>query len=159
MATPNLLGPALSAVLSAAYAGLDPKPARSHLQAGLPAWDCCENGILWVRVIDIAPHVGNAAPSNPCGILAWNLTLGIGVVRCAASLDEAGNPPQPGELTSEALQQTEDITALQRVLQCDLADVRGLRKVTIQRWTPTGPEGGCVGGEWRVTAMLDSCGC
>ena len=34
---------------------------------------------------------------------------------------------------------------------------KALPKVIVGSWTPRGPEGGCVGGEWTLYAALDPC--
>lgn len=160
MAT-DLLGPVLSTALACADAALIPQVGRAALYPGSSvAWDDCCEGQVWVRLISLTPS-GNPANSRnqltPCGVLMWTATIGVGVLRCAATLDDAGNAPSPALLNADTLQMTQDMINIAEALQCCLAPQLG--KLSMTRWDPLGPNGGCVGGEWVATLLIDNCRC
>lgn len=116
--------------------------------------DCCE-GQLWVRVIETTPHTGRTSSGTSgrsgqaqwarCGINYWVSSIGMGIVRCAATVDSRGNAPTPEAMTADTALQNFDAEILAGVLAC-------YPNVSLTRWNPSGPQGGCVGGEW--TAQL-----
>jgi hypothetical protein len=91
--------------------------------------------------------------------LLWRGIVAVGVVRCASTVDDRGNPPSPESLTLEAAQMSQDRADLERVIRCDWGNVPGAMRVNFLRWTPFGPRGGCVGGEWQVRLLYDVCAC
>lgn len=134
--------------------GLVGAPGRQSVYSGPDApWDdCCgHGGQLWVRVNTAQPvdplPVWDTTPTK-CG-KTMGVELGLGIVRCARTIDEHGNPPRPIDLTAEAYQVTEDMGALARAVLCCLPG----RKI-LGRWTPYNL-GGCVGGEWSVWVHAD----
>lgn len=155
------LGPRMREVLRAAREHVSPAPGRVLLAAGAEvAWDDCCRGQLWVRVVNLAPLVANrqgspglVAGSPGCGVLRWHATLGVGIVRCAAVVDDRGNAPSALTLTREAEQMTADASALSHGLLCSGLITR------VVGWSPLGPLGGCVGGEWQIVTSVDLCPC
>lgn len=123
-------------------------PARVLMMPGADVVhdDCCD-GQLWVRITDITAHTASAGVSanqtqwGPCGINYWVASIGLGIVRCAATLDSRGNAPAPEDMTADTVLQNLDA----HILAGALAETKNARLV---RWTPSGPRGGCVGGEW-----------
>lgn len=121
------------------------------------AWDnCCEdNGVggqLWVRCISVSPGWPKNDTEQKCGVRLATATLGVGVVRCAHTLDDQGNPPTGEEMTSDAVKLMEDMEDM----------FSGI--VTNYEWhhnvgmyTPVGPDGGCAGGEWTVAVRIQPC--
>lgn len=167
---PDLLGPIMSDLLECADKALQEhgRPARLvHLAPGQQvAWDnCCDGqGQLWVRVISAHPSVGPNAPfpavdaQQSCGVSALAAVLGVGVMRCAHTIDDRGDPPSASEMTADTLDTTRDMSILLRAVQCCfLPDRRPTPKVG--QWTPQGVMGGCVGGEWQVTVPVGVCDC
>ena len=155
------IGPLLAATLACADAALDPQVGRASLYPGAEiAYDDCCDGQVWVRLISLTP-AGNPTATrttaNPCGVLMWAATIGIGALRCAATLDDQGNAPTPAQLTADTHQMTADAAALSQAIQCCLTPQ--VNRATILRWDPLGPSGGCVGGEWTVTVLTDNCPC
>ena len=154
--------PALSALLSSAYDHLPHKPARTLLApGGEVAWDDCCEGQLWVRVTSVSqayitPRGGGAAASQ-CQPVRWDLSLAVGILRCAAVLDDDGNAPTPRAITADAAEMVEDMGSLADAVICH--DSTDLERVTLGSWTPLGPQGGCHGGEWAVTATVLVCAC
>lgn len=117
-------------------------PDRVFVNPGGPApWDnCCDlGGQLWVRVISSAPSGDN---TGPCPYLVTR--VGLGVVRCAHSVDDRGRPPTVEQVTADASTMVCDMSALFSAL-CGCDD--GWR---VESWSPLGAQGGCVGGEWTL---------
>lgn len=139
--------------------GLANLPGRSFVTAGDVAWDDCCDGQLWVRLIHQIP-AGTTTQSRPvrtnCGVSLWKTTIGVGIVRCAATVDDQGQAPAAGELTADAMGVCQDMLDLDVAIRCCMAD---LAPLTMVRWDALGPQGGCVGGEWTVTVVRDLCGC
>jgi hypothetical protein len=156
----EVIGPKLAELLSCAEAALDPPVGRVYLAPGSQvAWDDCCNGQLWVRLISLEsliPAKLGATSVDPCG-LVWTATVGIGVLRCSASMDERGQLASAATFTSEAVQMLADEAALCQAIYC--CDVLPMNKFDVHRWDPLGPEGGCVGGEWTMTMQVNNYGC
>lgn len=160
----NLIGDLLGEMLDVAKCSLDPAPGRAALYSGAQvAYDDCCDGQVWVRLISLEPHTGDPRTSRamgPCGVIAWRASIGVGVLRCAAKMADNGDPPPPGVLTAETLQMTRDMSALSEAVTCTIPrTIQGLMKMQVTRWDPLGPEGGCVGGEWTVQALVNTCQC
>lgn len=129
--------------------------------------DCCQ-GTAWVRVarVDaVTAEVAGAAPAIPrdwgggsCGPLLATVVLGIGVMRCASGMDEAGVPPTCEELTFETQRMTSDIDAIYAAALCCQSDVEVYSAAPISL-TPAGPAGGCVGAELLASYIMDLCPC
>lgn len=158
----------LGAALDAAAAALHPAVGRAFIAPGAEvAWDDCCGGQVWSRIVELVPAqayanqaasggFGGAVP-QPCGVIMWQLTFAVGVLRCASTLDDTGVPPSPAVLTREANQITQDAADLAEAMQCVLApQTERLRMI---RWDALGPQGGCAGGEWQVAVILPACGC
>ena len=160
----DLIGPLLGRVLDEAYSVLDPKPSRKALYSGSQvAWDDCCEGQVWVRLVAMEPVTGDPRQNRamgPCGVLMWRATIGVGILRCAAVLNDDGSAPSPTVLTAETLTMTSDMSALAQAISCSIpTNIKGLMKMQVIRWDPLGPDGGCVGGEWTVQALVNTCKC
>lgn len=156
----DLVGPTLTAILVEIGAALDPPVGRLALYPGLEvAWDDCVCGQAWVRLVNLLPSgtAPRTASGQPCGVLMWTATLGVGALRCAATVDDNGDAPAPIDLISDTLQMTADVAALKQALECDVKPY--VEQLTFLRWDPLGPQGGCVGGEWQVQVKIGNCGC
>lgn len=124
------------------------------------AWDnCCEGdggvgGQLWVRLISVHP----AAPfpridnEQKCGVTFLAATLGVGVVRCAHTLDDQGNPPTADQMTGDTNRLIDDMDDIMSGIQTNYDWHNKLGT-----YTSVGPDGGCAGGEWTVTVRLQPC--
>jgi len=137
---------------------LDPPVQRVALYPGAQvAWDDCCGGQAWLRVVEIIPSGGDRRLRTACGPPLWQVTLGIGVLRCAAVVSDYGEAPSPEALTADTLQMLTDMSALQQAFECQIAPA--VLSADHLRWVPLGPSGGCVGGEWLVTVRFDNCPC
>lgn len=153
MAIKHQLRPILARLLHAAEDALTTKPGRVLVMPGAEVVhdDCCD-GQLWTRVIQIEPVTLRNIQTR-CGIVAFQATIGVGIVRCAATIDDNGNAPSEAEMTADAFQVSDDAEEIGNALSCS-KDIQALLL-----WTPSGPLGGCVGGEWQVSARFDICAC
>jgi hypothetical protein len=153
--TPDLFYPVGQRYLDSALEYLTPVPSfQIVLQPGEEvAWDECCDGMLYVKVINVTPVQGNTkANGMPCGILAWSVQFGIGVLRCVATIDDRGNPPGAVKINADGAQFSKDMSNL-------LASVVCLGEATINEAVPLGPQGTCAGSEVRFTLRLPVCGC
>lgn len=161
---PDVLGPAMQGFLDCVTAALDADGrgvGHSHLVPGdnVPDdWCDCE-GLAYVRVITQVPN-GQQPNCPPISITA---TLGVGIIRCAAVLDEQGNPPPDSVLNDEALAMSQDAATIYGALVCcspSLVEAKLINRApTIGPWVPQGPLGGCARGEWSIGVNLDVCAC
>lgn len=131
--------------LAAAQQHLTDSVGRVVLSPGEePAWDDCCQGQLYVRLRQVQPR--NSEPG--CFATAWTYRLAIGVVRCAATVNNQGEPPSARQVTNDAEEMLRDMNQLQQTL----LDVGHTSQV--EEWQPLGPSGGCHGGEWLFTSIL-----
>lgn len=153
--------PALSALLSTAYDHLAVKPGRTILAPGAQvAWDDCCDGQMWVRVVSVTPAYQTSRSGNvasACAPVRWDVVLGLGILRCAAVLDDDGNAPTAKAISADAATMVSDMGALADAVICH--EHLDLERVVLGAWSPQGPQGGCHGGEWSVTARVLVCGC
>ena len=150
----------LNDYLTRAEAALIPTPSRIEITPGRdPAWDdCCSgSGQLYLRVIEMTPISINtgtgrrSAAGVQCDISAWVFRLAIGVIRCAHTVNDDGEPPTSTEVTADAAQMLADANAILTVLE------NHEHTRDISRWLPQGPQGGCHGGEWEFDVRMDAC--
>lgn len=136
--------------------------------AGPPPWDnCCAKGTgegqAWVQVERVYPtdsFPDEAAAPLPCGPMEYAAILNVGVLRCAKTVDDKGNPPTAAEMTAEAVKNSHDRDTVLRAIMCDfLPDAYDAGEWTYPAWIPLGPDGGCVGGLWRFTVAAPACPC
>ena len=105
------------------------------------AWDTDCQGMLWVRIAEIT----DPPEARKGCFIGRDVTYGLGVLRCVATVDNQGRPPSPTEMTRDALVlQTDRLD-----LECFLAEhTRAWGMV----WTPDGPEGGAAVGAQELVA-------
>lgn len=142
-----------------AGAAVSPRPGRVvQIAPGRAvAWDDCCSGQVWARLVALQPAAAQPARRpglEPCAVPTFILTVELGIVRCAATVDDRGNAPSPRQITADGQQGINDMAALLGVLRC----TPGLR--SLERWNPDGPDGGCHGGYWTATLEVHNClGC
>jgi hypothetical protein len=153
----DYLGPILTEYVDQAVAALIPTPGRIvHVAPGAEvAWDDCCDGQVWSRVIQVLTHTTNSrsAAGPPCGVDYWIATIGLGVIRCAHSLNEDGSAPTALEVEGDGFDMLADMANLQEVVLCNP------NTWNVVQWLPLGPNGGCHGGEWTFTVQVPTCGC
>ena len=148
----------LRALLACVEPKISPVVGRSLIMPGVATvWDDCCDGQLWVQ----APRVEVASTTDAaqkCGVLMWDVTVLVGVVRCATVVDDRGGAPSVSVMTAEAEQILADADAIRKAVAC-CAIPAGM-KVRFVRWTGLGPEGGCAGGAWELSVrLLNDCDC
>lgn len=108
-------------------------------------------GQAWVRVVRVFPSNTfpqiEQSPRRSCGAdLA--VELEIGVLRCAPMPTDSGRvPPSMSAQWDATRLQMADMASMQRAVQCCYRDSD---LVMLGNYTPTGPQGGIVGGTWQV---------
>lgn len=166
----DFVGPTMEALLACSEAALEDagRPvSRSSLVPGRDvAWDnCCGDGNtggqLYVRAVTGFPSgpfpQHNTSTKCDAPFRAWQLA--VGVIRCTPTIDDQGNPPSAAALTANTLGVMEDAHALETAIKCCLREAPRVQGVILVAWTPQGPQGGCVGGEWTVWVNLPACAC
>lgn len=166
------LEPLLSSILSAASSALNDAgvPATLvHLSPGnLPAWDecCAGGGQMWLRLKDAYPTAGPGtgfpgmdAAQRGCKIHMLALSLGLGVMRCAHTIDDRGRFPTAAQMSADAAKTYTDLGLMLDAITCVVPTLPGASTVKVDRWTPQGVQGGCVGGEWGFFVGFDPCLC
>lgn len=121
------------------------------------AWDnCCEEdgagGQLWVRCVAVYPGWPKIDNDQKCGIRLATAVLGVGVLRCAHTLDDQGNPPTAAEMTGDATRIMED---MEDMLSGVMENFEWHHSVG--QYQTVGPDGGCAGGEWTVNVRVQPC--
>lgn len=144
---------------------ISPPPCRVVLSPGLDvAWDECgaggcadivggPDGQLWANITTMAatPDSGN------CERIIW--TADVGIVRCAATVQDDGSAPSVSAVEHDAWQQAADADHIRYAIRCCPDRPETIRDVELVTWTSLGPSGGCVGGAWTIRGILDDCEC
>lgn len=146
----------LDQYLAIAVGALDPKPGKTFIQpGGEVAWDQCDcNGQAWARLVTAVPVLGQTlARGMPCGILAWDLQLAVGVLRCVHTVTDRGTFPTGAQITDDGHQFGEDAANLLQAVLCapHTRQIIGL--------SPLGPLGGCAGSEVLFVVRVAACAC
>lgn len=152
------LTPILLNIVSTAEEGLSTLPAYSVLVPGVQsAWDDCCAGQLALRVREIVEKPVVRGAACPAG---WSITCGLELVRCVATVNDQGEAPNSGQITADGSAAMLDMQELHQALRCTIPKIAGISNLTIERWRPVGPQGGCAGGEWTFNFLWTGwCGC
>lgn len=140
-------------VLAVVQSELTVQPGRAVLAPGVNvAWDDCCEGQLAVRVVNTVPQFQrNARQGCPVGFL---VTLGVSLVRCVSTVNDQGQPPSPWEMDHDGETLMRDMGQIAKALQCFKPE--NALSSYLGEWAPAGPLGGCAGGEWMYTVLLDT---
>lgn len=115
--------------------------------------DCCD-GTLWVRVDNIQPGWPEPEPAPfPCH-RGWTATIEVGIVRCAATVDDQGESPSAEAVTADAYQQNIDRGLLSEAIACCWSTTA----YAVESWVPL-DGGGCIGGVWTIRVRTTDCPC
>lgn len=159
---PTSLQAAAEWLLDCACAALEDSPCGCPdwlaVVAGTPSFDaCCDTGQLYVVATSLFP-AGESFPfpaDGPvrCGAGLTSLFT-VGIVRCAPTMNDRGDPPTCAVQAESAAQVYSDGMAVMTGLLCCLYEARQTLTgmVTAQRYV--GPSGGCVGSETTVALSL-----
>lgn len=140
-------------------------PGRVVLAPGTTAaWDDCCEGQLYLRVPEVFPSAtfpqfdtAQKGVSLSCAIKMLNVRIGLGVIRCAATVKDDGNAPTAAEVSADGTMMLDDMATLLEVITCKLQGIKGIETVKLDRWIPQGVQGGCHGGEWGVHLAIYPC--
>lgn len=125
--------------------------------------ECCE-GLAWVRPVLFVPSSGrfplqDEEPPVPA-VASWAITLELGAVRCAPTLNETAIPTvnQWNDVVQAVM---DDAAAFRRAICCfiDADPINRKRAVLPTQWQPVDVAGGCVGGTLQVIVRGPACDC
>jgi hypothetical protein len=134
---------------------------------GPPPWDaCCDcgtgDGQAWVQIAQVSPTDNfplaqtGAMRCPPSGQL---VVVNVGVLRCAATVDDQGRPPSAARMTADAAKVQRDRAIVSEAIRCCYLADADPGTYVIGAWTPLGPQGGCVGGSTSLTLAASACRC
>lgn len=158
----------LLACLETVLSKYDAEACRTFIAPGNPpAWDvCCDcgdgEGQAYVQIASVAPTDNFPATQTgamrcpPSGFAAQFV---VGIIRCAAVVDDQGRPPSSARLTADAVKVHRDRAIVQEVMRCCYLDDADPGSYVIGTWTPLGPQGGCVGGSTPILVAVPACRC
>lgn len=136
----------MTELVGAVYDHLSVKPGRTIVAPGASvAWDDCCAGQLWARVVSVTPVYQGSRSSAAC-VIAHDLTIGVGIVRCVAVVDDRGRAPSATQISADGNSGLRDMREIADALHGH-QPVDAL-SAQLGVWTPSGPDGGCAGGEW-----------
>jgi hypothetical protein len=121
------------------------------------AWDTCgestcagKDGQLWALPLSMT-----VTDEGPCERITFDAEIGI--IRCAAPPGADGEPPSEEAVLADAELQAADADSIRYVIDCCEGRSERLRGIVLTSWRALGPTGGCVGGQWNVRGVLDTC--
>lgn len=134
---------------------------------GPPAWDvCCDchegEGQAWVqvdRVYATDNFPAEQTGANRCRPAEFAAVIRMGVLRCAATVDDQAEIPSADRLIADAWKVQRDRVAMYDALTCCFLDDADPGTYVVGPWTPLGPAGGCVGGTIEFTLQFPNCAC
>lgn len=158
------LGQILEALTTPEASGgcpLDLQPCRVSLYpGGAVAFDSCESGEcgdgsegqLWANLQPFTV-VGD----RTCRTIRF--TAEIGITRCAPKPTDSQPIPSVDDVAAAAWQQGIDADQiLNALICCEFGDPNsGRDKLEVTGWRPIDEQGGCVGGIWSVSGVLEVC--
>lgn len=135
-----------SGLESVAFAGLMPGNQTIHEWCG----EDCGGGQLTVRLITEFPTSSFPDQNGEAWTSQMTLayTLEVEIMRCMP-IPEDGQPLSMEHQLSAARAQLADMAAMRRAI-CACFQSRE-KAFALGQYTPVGPQGGCVGGNWTVT--------
>lgn len=154
----TLIWPALQA-LSACLCeeleskGLLPGECFCGVLPGEVAAQDYDQGQAWVRLVDAYPYTNfpnrDTTFSNCGKPLAFDVE--VGVTHCYPTLDSGGRAASQEQKFEAARLQLATMAAMRRAILCCTDDLI----VVLGSYTPIGPNGNLVGGQWTVTLAVD----
>lgn len=120
------------------------------------SWDYCgqcEGGTCGMAYIRIVEAYQSAAFPDPDDTVTrcqspLAVQLAVGALRCMPVEDD-GSLPDPDAVMEASIGVIADMTAMWEAISCcDIGEY------AVGNYTPLGPQGGCVGGEWLMWVSL-----
>ena len=137
------------------------RPCRVALYPGdTVAYDTCQSdtcadgdGQLWANIVSLTRRVPREGDGAGGACAEWSLTANIGIIRCGPMPDAA-----VGEIVAAANQQAKDADDILNALTCcDQLPELARNPFVPMSWTAISEQGGCVGGQWTVSAVIATC--
>ena len=119
----EVLGPFLAQWLVCVEESLTKPVGRALVMPGNSVvWDDCCQGQLWIRIVSIVGSSALSKPAmQPCAPV-YRVRVGIGVIRCAHTVDDNGQIPTPAQMTADAFQTFQDRAAFMAAINCCIGD-------------------------------------
>lgn len=154
----NTLAPVLASLLCCVEENLSEPVGRALVMPGnTVVWDDCCDGQLWVRIVSLVGSSAMSTPAKQPCVPLYQCRVGIGVVRCAHTVDDHGMAPTPAEMTADSFATYQDSLDVIQAVNCCFAEQEIVQTLRIEQWLPVGPQGGCVGGEVSITFNVNLC--
>lgn len=119
---------------------------------GEVAWDECDcEGQVWSRLVTAQPVYGPSKANGKTCVVRWDLTLAVGVLKCAAGPTSRGKMPSAAQITEGGHTFADDLLAIMTAIECDETKYR------MNDAVPLGPNGGCAGSEVRFIVRMTPC--
>lgn len=132
---------------------LTPVPKRiisSYPGIGI-AWDDCCDGQLTFQLQSMTPRFrAGRSMMTPCAVAWWDVVIEVTILRCTPTINDQGIAPRPRKISESGLRMYDDMNTILSAIQ-SRPEV-----VLVGNWTPSGPQGGCVGGAWTFTMRVDA---
>lgn len=106
-------------------------------------------GMAWVRLASInIEQFQQGISTNRC-VSVQQATFEVGIVRCAPGPDDYGNLPDEAAQLAAVQQQMKE----SETITCAITTALGPTRLpySLTTYTPSGPQGLCVGGAWLVS--------
>jgi hypothetical protein len=158
----------LLSCLESVLSKYDAEACRTFIAPGNPPpWDtCCDcgtgEGMAYVQIASVAPTDNFPSPQTGamrCPPSGYSAQLVVGILRCAAVLDDQGRAPSSARMTADAAKVHRDRAIVQEALRCCYLADADPGTYVIGTWTPLGPQGGCVGGSTPIQVAVPACRC
>lgn len=171
MNPPDLVLPKVEALLSCLEEKLseyDAGVCRSFIApGGSTPWDvCCDcgdnEGMAWIAITEVFPTDNFPSPQGGamrCDYAEQGVRLTIGLIRCAATVDDQGRVPSVDQLMADMRKVQRDRGILLEAIKCCYLADADPGSYVIGSWTPLGPNGGCVGGQMTLQISAPTCRC
>jgi hypothetical protein len=105
-----------------------------------------QGGMAWSRLVGIDPVTSNV---GHCAV-EFDVTVEVGIMRCAPTMSEEGDPPSDAEQLAASMLQNFDMGILHKVLTCCPVP-KSFTFILIGPFVPYGPDGAVLGGTWSAT--------
>ncbi len=155
------LGPILADLLNALDSALvecDAAPCRLFLDvANEPPWDiccACADGSVGQAYVSVAQirHMNQTEQGTMRCTGIFEADVKVGVLRCAVTTDDSGNPPDQDAVSMQSLGVLRDRLAINQAIRCVFGAQENVDSDdwTLGDWKSLGPRGACVGGQVDV---------
>lgn len=155
----DALGPKLEGLLACLVGALEEcsAPVCRYFISTAPVvpWDvccACNGGVgqLWVQVDRIDANLTSTTGSEVKCNTSYEANVHVGLLRCALTQDDSGDPPDADALTQEAMDILRDRLIITQAIRCCYGADNEISDFTIRSWESLAG-GGCAGGRLNVT--------